>query len=123
MTDLKRLSPPEIKVVAKTLILNGYSSRKVESILGIDHSSALLYAQQPTPDELKEFSTIFDNYIKEQKDKGVSLVYKRILELLPKERRMDQVIRAGEFLEGKKDSTAVQVNIKQEFKRELEEYK
>lgn len=107
---LTNLSQPETKVVAKKLVLSGYSSRQVEAILGIDHSTAILYSRETTPDEMKEFSTIFDNWLLEQKRKGVALVNRRLLELIPKERRIDQVVKAGEFLEGRNNQTAVQVN-------------
>jgi hypothetical protein len=109
MTELKLLPPPEKKVVAKQLILNGFSSRQVQEILEIDHQTALNYANMPTPAEQEEFSTIFANYIKSQKQKGINLVYKRILELVPKERRIDQVVKAGEFLEGKQQGNQVNV--------------
>ncbi len=99
--ELQMLPAPELKVAAKLLIENGYTSRKVENILGIDHSTATLYAKQEIPEELIEFSTIFNNYIQEQKHKGIRLVYQRILELLPREKRLDQVVKAGEYLEGK----------------------
>ena len=96
--------------------------RKVEEILGIDHSSAAIYAQQPTPDEMKEFSTIFDNYIRECKQKGIALVQKRLLELIPKERRIDQVVKAGEFLEGKGQQGQVAVQINNFLKNEKNEF-
>jgi len=102
--SLKDLPPPEKKVVAKTLIKNGYSYRKCEEILGIDHSTVAYYVLEPVPEDLKAFSTIFDNYIRDQKHKGIGLVYKRILELVPREKRIDQVIKAGEFLEGKNNT-------------------
>lgn len=111
--NLKELPSPEKKVVAKALIENGYTSRQVKEILGISYQSALNYAKEPTPEEQKEFLTLFDNYIRAQKQKGISLVYNRILELLPKERRIDQVVKAGEYLEGKNNqnsNTNIQVN-------------
>lgn len=113
--NLKELSPPELKVAAKELILNGYTTRKVEEILGIDHVTASRYADAPIPEEMKQFETIFDNYIKEQKAKGINIVYKRLLELVPKERRIDQVVKAGEFLEGKQQGVVQQFNIGSEM--------
>jgi len=110
--QLQRLTKDEIKVAAKTMMENGYTTRQVEEVLNIDHSSAALYAKMPTPEELSEFSTIFDNYIKQNKQKGIVLVYNRLLELLPKERRIDQVVKAGEYLEGKNiQQTLNQINI------------
>lgn len=118
----KNFTPLEVRVAAKTLIENGYSSRKVERILGIDHSTAILYSREETPDEMKEFSTIFDNYIKEHKNKGISMVYERILELIPKERRIDQVVKAGEFLEGKNNDQNVAVQVNNFIKNEKNEF-
>lgn len=101
MDDLKLLPPPEKKVAAKVLIENGYSLRKAEEILGMDKDTVNRYAKQPTPDEMRQFEALFSNYIKENKQKGLRLVYQRILELIPKERKIDQIVKAGEFLEGK----------------------
>ena len=109
MTDnLRELPPPEKKVAAKELILNGYSLRQVEGILGIDKDTASRYANQETPEDLRQFETIFKNYIQEQKQKGIDIVYKRLLELLPRERRIDQVVKAGEYLEGKNNPQTLQ---------------
>jgi hypothetical protein len=105
MEELKLLPPPEKKVVAKQLILNGYSSRKVQLILGIDDVTALRYAEQPTPDDLKQFEALFTSYIHEHKQLGIKAVHQRLLELIPKERRIDQVVKAGEFLEGRSQSS------------------
>jgi len=42
---------------------------------------------------------------------GIAEVNKRLLELLPKERRISEVVKAGEFYQGKSTNSNVQVNI------------
>lgn len=110
--DLKELNNKELQVAAKTLILSGYTTRKVEEILGVDHVTASRYADAPTPEDMKQFETIFTEYILEKKKKGINMVHDRLLELVPKERRIDQVVKAGEYLEGKNiQQTLNQINI------------
>jgi len=109
---MNNLSKPEMKVMAKALILGGYSTRKVEEILGIDNVTAHRYAQEQTPEDQKQFETIFKNHIKEQKQKGIALGVKRINELIPRERKISEVVRGLEFLEGiNKGNTNIQVNV------------
>lgn len=121
MQNPKNFTPIEIKVMAKSLIENGFTSRKVESILGISYQSALNYSREETPEEAKEFLTVFDNWIKEQKYKGINMVYSRLLEVIPKEKRIDQLVKAGEYLEGKNNLQPVvpiQINNFVEGKKE-----
>jgi predicted transcriptional regulator len=110
--ELKLLPPPEKKVAAKVLYKLGWGLTKIEEQLGVSDTSVWRYAQEPTPDDLKEFETEFETAIANVKQKGLALAQKRILELLPKERRIDQVVRAAEYLEGKsgKGDTKVQIN-------------
>lgn len=109
---LPALTPGQTKVAAKALVEQGYSSRKIEELLGIDNVSAWRYAKEATPDELKQFETDFKVAIGEMKNKGLALVHKRLLDLIPKERRIDQVVKAGEYLEGKSQgNTNIQVNV------------
>ena len=112
--DLTMLPKPELHEAAKVMVNRGYSLRKIESVLGIDHSAAAIYAQQQTPEELKEFSTIFDNYLTECEQKGIRMVADRIIELIPKERRIDQLVRAGEYFKGKSQNI-IQQNMKIDF--------
>jgi len=58
MTDnLKMLPPPQKKVAAKVLVNEGYSTRTVEDILGIDHATVARYAKKDTPEALRQFET------------------------------------------------------------------
>ncbi len=59
--DLKLLPPPEKKVAAKVLVNEGYSTRDVEELLGVDHVTVSRYAKQETPDEMKRFETQLTN--------------------------------------------------------------
>lgn len=123
MDDLKKLSHAEKKVVAKTLYNMGWGSIKLEQWLGLSDNTILRAVKEPTPDELKSFEEEFQRAIRAEKQRGVALGIKRLLELIPKERRIEPLIKGLEYLEGKTSNTAVQINIKQEFNKELEEYK
>ena len=95
----------------KRKLLQKSSTHRLESLLGIDDTTAWRATKEATPDELKQFEIDFTEAIAEMKRKGIGLVQKRLLELIPKERRIDQVVKAGEFFEGKSGTgVAVQVN-------------
>ena len=64
MTDLKLLSPPEKKVVAKVLRNKGFSLRMIEDILGVSDNSALRYSKLETPEELTQFEAEIENQFK-----------------------------------------------------------
>ena len=57
MNDLVNLPPPEKKVAAKVLVNEGYSTREVEDILGLDHSVVARYAKLETPENMQQFET------------------------------------------------------------------
>lgn len=113
MKDLKELPTPEKKVAAKVLTEHKYTLRGIENVLGIDHSTAAYYKDEPVPEELKEFSTIFDNYLTECEKKGIVMVAERILDLIPEEKRIDQLVKAGEYFKGNNQnpSSLTQINI------------
>lgn len=111
MNDLKLLPPPEKKIVAKTLYQMGWGSRKLEQWLGLSDNTILRSINEPTPEELKRFEADFISVIQSEKQRGIALGLKRLIELIPKERRVDQVVRGLEYLEGKNQpNVAVQVN-------------
>lgn len=97
------LSPPEQKIAAKVLSDEGYSTRRIEALLGVDNVTVWRATQQATPDDLKQFETDFAAALTEVKKQGISLVHKRLLELIPEEYHIDQLIKAGLFLEGKQN--------------------
>lgn len=115
MTDasLKELSHKEKKVAAKALRqTKGYSYRQIQKLLGISANTALRAQEEQTPEELAQFDTDFKRAIDNIKVKSLARAQKRILELLPGYKRLDHVIKAAEYLEGK---NAGQVNIQQNF--------
>ncbi len=99
--DLKSLAPPEKKVVAKVLYNMGWSSRKIEQWIKMDNVSVIRASEQPTPDALKQFETEFVVAIQSEKQHGVILGLTRLNELLPKEKRVSEVVKGLEYLEGK----------------------
>lgn len=99
--DSLDLTKAEKRVAAKVMSDNDYSSRQIEDFLGISDNTVLRAKADATPEELKQFEAEFEERIKQMKQTGIGMVQKRILELIPKERRMDQLVKAGDYLEGK----------------------
>jgi predicted transcriptional regulator len=101
-TDLKQLPPPEQKVAAKVLQQSGYSTKRMGELLGIDRTTAWRYAQEQTPEELQQFETDFKAIIAEAKREGIGLVHKRMLKIIPTYQRLDHLVKAAEYFEGKR---------------------
>jgi len=97
----ENFSKEEKKVIAKTLFNMGWSSRKLEQWLGLSDNTIQRAVKQPTPEEMKRFEAEFKLAIQNEKMKGVALGIKRLLELLPKERRIEPLVKGLEYLEGK----------------------
>lgn len=95
------LTKAEEKVAAKVLIEQGYSSREIEQWLGVSDSSALRYAKEETPEALTQFEAEFKEAIEEKKKEGLGMVMKRIQEIIPKYPRLDHLVKAAEYFEGK----------------------
>lgn len=106
------LPPAEKKVLAKVLSEAGYSTRTIEDWLGVDNVSVFRYAKQETPEDLKRFETEAKDLIEQGKKKGIVLTVKRMLEIIPRYDRLDHLVKAAEYFEGKRDvGVAIQVNL------------
>lgn len=102
MTDeLKKLSPPEKKVVAKVLYDMGWASRKIEGWLGISDDTIRRAAAQPVPEELRQFEADFAITIQAAKSEGLALTIQQIIKRIPKETKLEPLIKTAEYLEGK----------------------
>lgn len=112
MKDLKELPAPEKKVVAKVMTEQGFSSRKIEEITGIDHATVARYAKEQTPDDMIQFETEFAGIVRDKKNKILYKGLDRIEALIPQEAKISEVVKAIETVEGKSNnnSPAVQVN-------------
>lgn len=110
MTDLKSLSPPEKKVAAKVLYDMGWGSVVLGRWLGISDDTVLRAIKEPTSDDLRSFAEEFKKAITAEKQRGIALGVKRLNELLPKERRIGEVVKGLEYLEGKEHGTNIQLN-------------
>ena len=107
-----QLSKPKKKVAAKVLReQEGYKASEIAKWLNISEVTAWRYMQLDTPEKLKEFEKEFASMVQMMKYDGIGKVYKRINELIPTEERLDQIVKAGEFLEGRQNQTNVQNNI------------
>lgn len=99
--DISKLPPPKKKVAAKVLYRNGWGSRIVGEWLGVSKDTVIRSRKIPTPENLRQFETDLEAVIKDMKLEARALLHKRIIELIPKEKRLDHLVRVGEFLEGK----------------------
>lgn len=107
----KELSKPKKKEMAKAYVDEGYSSRQIEEWLGVDNTTIARWAKEPTPEKMQQFATEFRASLQVVKYRGIAEVHNRLLELIPKERRISEVVKAGEFFEGKSnEGIKVQVN-------------
>lgn len=113
-TEMARaMTKPEKKVAAKTLLKLGWGSRQVESWLGISDNTALRSKDIETPEGLKQFEADFKAALEDMKMQGLTSVYQRIIELVPKQKNIQTLITAGEFFQGnsaKGPGTAIQFN-------------
>ena len=114
---ISNLGKPKKQVAAKILRDDAcWTFEKIARVLNVSEPTAFRYAKRftgiETPDELKEFETKFKLYIKGKEFVALDMVFDRMLEIIPREKRLDQLVRAGEFLQGKRDTnqTNVQVN-------------
>lgn len=106
--NLKLLSIEEKKVVAKVFYEAGWGSIKLEQLLGISDNTILRALKEATPENLKRFEEEFRKSLNKVRNYGLLLVYDRLIELIPKERRIDQIVKAGEYLGGKSEGSVVQ---------------
>lgn len=102
----------------------GWSYSKIGEFLGISTATAQRYAVVPKDKEsMIEFEKEFSTIIKGMQIEGIYAVNKRLLDLIPKERRISEVVKAGEFYQGKRENnTNVQVNIGNVLQKDREEY-
>lgn len=107
---LKKLPKPEKKVVAQELVKAGYSTRRVEDWIGADQSTISRWALEDTPEEMHQYASDFRKQIEGMKTQGIAMGVRRIQQLLPKEKRLDQVVKTLEYLEGKQGGSNIQIN-------------
>lgn len=113
--NIKNLSKPKKAIVAKVLQEDmDWNYVKIGRVLGVSDTTAMRYAEKyrevDTPEKLQEFEVRFRTYAKTKEFEGYNMILDRMLDLIPKERRLDQLVRAGEFLSGKKEQSGIQVN-------------
>lgn len=109
--SIKKLPRVKQKVIAKALSDEGYSTRRIQQLIGVDDVSVWRYTKEQTPEELKQFEAEFKLAINEMKIKGVAEVHKRMMEIIPKYPRLDHLVKAGQYFEGKLDNNNNQINI------------
>lgn len=105
------MTKPQKRVAAKVLRETGYSSREIERWLGISDTAALAASKVATPDELAQFEAEFKIAVQQKKVEGLGMVLKRIQEVVPKYQRLDHLVKAAEYFEGKKDNGDINVNV------------
>jgi len=109
---MEKLSIPEKKIAAKIMYKIGWGSRKIEQWLGLSDNTVLRSVEEPTPDNLKQFEAQFEVALVDVRREALALIHKRILEIVPKERKLDQLVKAGDFMLGRDAGTKIGVAVK-----------
>jgi len=124
--DLSNLPKPEKKALTKLLHDNGYTYRQMQDYFDVSPSTLCEWANEEVPEEISErIRTIYQKEIEEHNKRCLSMVYKRLEELIPRETSISEVIKAGEFSKGKQQAgsqTNVQVNFTGAIQKTKENY-
>lgn len=124
--ELHKLSKQDKKALAAIMHSQGYPFRTLEEYLGADFTTLAKWAKEKIPDEVRQrVTTLYLAEIEEHNKRGLARVYKRLEELIPKEKDIGMIIKAGEFFRGKPaqtNQTNVQVNFSVTGKQAKEEY-
>lgn len=120
-----KLSRKEKRVAAKVLVeTGGYSYRQVEKWLGVSKDTVWRAVKSTTPEELVQFETEFKEAVSLKKKEGLGLVLKRMQEIIPGYARLDHLVKAAEYFEGKREgsNTNVQVNVFDKAEKEADNF-
>ena len=121
--SIKTLSKPRKAIIAKVLHNEGFTLAEVGKRLGISEATAMRYADLETPEAMQEFETKFRTLARGMQMEGSAMVLKRLHELLPTERRIEAVVKAGEFLSGKdREAPNIQVNVLNKLDSQKKDY-
>lgn len=61
---------------------------------------------------MKQFEAEFEVALSDARQEALALIHKRILEIVPKERKLDQLVKAGDFVLGRDAGTKIGVAVK-----------
>lgn len=100
MNNLDILPKDKKRVVAKVLYKNGLGSRIVGRWLGISKDTVIRSSNISTPRVLRQYETEFEVAIKFMKLRASGLILRRIIELVPKEKNLENLVKAGNYFEG-----------------------
>ena len=124
---MKRMGKPKKEVMARVLKYNeDMTDSNIGKWLGVSDSTARRYAvATKTPDSLVEFEREFALIVRGMQYEGIAKVNERLLTLLENERKISEVVKAGEYFQGgraKSEAPNIQVNIANILDKEREEY-
>ena len=124
---MKRMGKPKKEVMAKVLRdQEGMTYSDIGEWLGVSNDTARRYALIPqTPEALIEFESNFAVIVRGMQYEGIAKVNERLLTLLENERKISEVVKAGEYFQGgraKSEAPNIQVNIANILDKEREEY-
>lgn len=91
------LSPEIKKLVAKVMQELGWSTRQVAGVLGMDDVTVWRCKQSHTKEGLKQSEADIRILFTYELQNGLALIMGRIRELIPKERRISELVKAGDF--------------------------
>lgn len=111
------------KVVAKVGVDYGHSYREIGRLLGLSKDTIGRYAKEEIPSDLRQFETQVKDLFTEQKFVLSARCIARLQELVPRERRISEVVKAAEYAEGISKGGDVTVPIQFNINEDREKFK
>lgn len=124
MSAIKDLSIPQKRAIAQALVERGYSVREIGSYLSVSYSSVSKWSKKTSSKGMRAFASEFLSRIDCMKNTGLIKALIRLEELIPLSDSIADVVKAAEFLEGRKASmqTNVQLNFSTAVEKTIAEY-
>jgi len=104
------LTKPEKKVVAKAMYDAGWGTKHLSQWFKVGPPTILKWDKIPTPDALKEFEQTFKAAMLDYDMEGTFKIKNKIMQLIPEEKDINKLVKAGEFFSGEKDKRTTQTN-------------
>ena len=108
------LTKTKKKIAAKLMYEAGWGSRDLKDWFKTSQPTIVNWSKLPTPEALKEWETNFKAAMMDYDMEAHYKIKSRIMEIVPEEKNIDKLVKAGEFFRGestKRSGNNTQVNI------------
>lgn len=99
------LPKDKAQVVAKTMIDLNYSATKIANTLGIGRASVYRYAEQPTPEELRQFETEIKTLVTVKQYELIASILNKLQGTINEAYFKDLVVAYTAFSKNNQDTT------------------